>query len=158
MSTLFDTEDDIFARPPRRITKQGAVTARITCRVCGLPSEVTISNPALLCNSCRIDIEQTKAHVESVLSAVFERWQAAMEAWEKTVAPHADRWLKIEEARLSDPPLLFLQRWTKTKRMGGEFAGVLTARELLDELSDELNQKRTWAAYALQEIDAYEQA
>jgi hypothetical protein len=135
---------------------EGYHTARITCRVCGLPATVPVSAPALLCNPCRSDSAMTRLHVETILATCETRWQAAYEAWEVAVAPHTERWLKIEEARLATEPEVFLVRWNKTKALGGDFAALLVQREAFDELSDELNGRREWAAKALEEIDAYE--
>jgi hypothetical protein len=158
MQTTFDIEDDLFSRPPRTARRQLMPTARITCRVCGLRSEVTLDNAALLCQPCRVDPVHTRLHVEQTLAAVERRWEQAVEAFDiRAEQPEvAEKWATIEAARLSAAPALFLEAWRRRKAAGGPLGELLAAKEALDELSDEVQRQRAWATSALGELDAYE--
>lgn len=151
-----DDPDDLF--PDRPAQLELLPTARITCRVCGMRSEVTVDNSALLCGPCRVDTEATRSHVESTLVAAERHWQETWEAFDvQAQQPEvAEAWAKIEEARLSADPALFAEAWRRRKAAGGPLADLLRAREALDDLGDELTRRRTWAAAALEEIKVYE--
>lgn len=157
MMAMFD-DDDLFSRPPRTARKPLLTPiVRITCRVCGLRSEVTIDNEALLCQPCRVDPIATRLHVEQTLAAVESRWRAAVEAFD-IQAESVPAWKQVEAARLDAPPALFAEAWRRRKAQGGPLAELLAAKEALDALSDEVQRQRAWAASALGEIDAYETA
>ena len=156
MTTPLDIEEDIFARPPRRVAKNGTFTARITCRVCGLPATVDINNAGLLCAPCRADLEMTKAHIASVMQASEARWKAAVETFEELAAQEG-RWEQIARARHTAEPALFAEAWRRRKAEGGTLAALLLASEALDAISEELTTRRAWAFSALEEIDAAEQ-
>lgn len=152
---MFD-DDDLFSRPPRTARKPPLMpVVRITCRVCGMRSEVTIDNEALLCQPCRVDPIATRLHVEQTLATVERRWQTAVEAFD-IQAEGVPQWTTIEAARLTAAPELFAEAWCRRKAAGGALADLLTAKEALDELSDEVQRQREWATAALCEIEIYE--
>lgn len=130
----------------------------ITCRVCELRGQVPLDNEALLCQPCRVDLLQTRVHVEGVLASVEARWRAAIEAWEALydgAAPEIQqKWDRVQELRLTADPVAFARAWSKRKAEGGAFGALLEARERLDELSEELTARRAWADAALREIEA----
>lgn len=152
--TYLEEENDLFSRPPRTARHQLMPTARITCRVCGLPSEVPIDNPVLLCAPCRVDIEQTRGFVEETLRLVEERWQATWETFDEQSAS-VPQWGAIEQARLNADPMLFAEAWRRRKAEGGALGKLLEAREALDLVSDELQRRRAWAESAMREIEAW---
>ena len=152
---MIDVEEDLFERPPRTTKLKMLDTATITCRVCGMRAKVTIDNAALLCGPCRIDIVATRQHVESTLAAAESRWQASIEAFD-VQAESVPEWPKVEAARLDADPKLFAEAWRRRKAEGGALGALLVAKEQLDDLSDEMQRRRAWAASALTEIDAYE--
>lgn len=152
---MFDDDDDLFSRPPRTTRLQLIPVARITCRVCNMRAEVTIDNEALLCQPCRVDTVQTRLHVEQTLASIERRWQQAVEAFDIR-AEAVPEWRRVEAARLDADPALFAEAWRRRKAAGGPLAELLTAKEALDELSDEVQRQRGWAASAFGELDAYE--
>jgi hypothetical protein len=153
-TTFIEEEDDLFSRPPRTARHPLMPTARITCRVCGLRSEVTVDNAALLCQPCRVDPEMTRGHVAETLAAVERRWRASVEAFDAQAAG-VPQWETIEAARLSAEPALFSEAWRRRKAAGGLLGELLAAKEALDDLSDELQRLRAWAWGAFAELDAY---
>lgn len=151
---LFE-QPDLFDEPPRTARQPLMPTARITCRVCGLGSIVTLDNVALLCGPCRTDTALTRAHVETTLATAERRWEAAVEAFD-VQAETVPEWAKIEAARLTADPALFAEAWRRRKAAGGPLGDLLRAKEALDALSDEMTRRREWARAALEEIDVYE--
>lgn len=157
MMAMFD-DDDLFSRPPRTARKPPLMpVVRITCRVCGLRSEVTIDNEALLCQPCRVDPVATRLHVEQTLATIERRWQEEVERFD-IQAEAVPEWRKIEAARLTAEPALFAEAWRRRRASGGLLGELLAARDALDTLSDEVQRLRAWAAAALGELDAYETA
>lgn len=155
-NVILDTEvDDLFA--PRQAQAELMPTSIITCRVCGMRAKVTIDNVALLCGPCRVDIVATRSHVESTLAAAETRWQAHVEAFDvQAERPSvAAKWAQIQAARLDADPKLFAEAWRRRKAEGGALGALLQAKDDLDELSDEIQRRRAWAAAALEEIDVY---
>lgn len=152
---MIEIEEDLFDRPPRTTKLKMLDSATITCRVCGMRAKVTIDNVALLCGPCRIDIVATRAHVETTLATAERRWQAAVEAFD-VQAEGVPEWRKVEAARLDADPKLYAEAWRRRKAAGGPLGALLVAKEALDDLSDEIQRRRAWAASALTEIDAYE--
>jgi hypothetical protein len=145
-----------FQVKEERAAREERPTARITCRVCGLPATVDANNSGLLCGPCRVDTIATRLHVESVMEASEARWRTAYETFEAQ-AGGEPRWGQIAAARHTAEPSLFAEAWRRRKAEGGSLGVLLSASEALDALSDELTRRREWAALALEEIDAAEQ-
>lgn len=94
-----DTDDDIFARPPRALARQQATAQQqITCRVCDQLAKVPLDHDALICAGCRADVAASRSLVNAWLAAVDAQEQAAYDAWSRIASQHADFWAKIVSA------------------------------------------------------------
>lgn len=136
----------------------------ITCRVCGLRSKVSLDNPALLCQPCRVDPIQTEAHVLHLRDTLRERFERESEQWDAALAsvgPAAyARWgdvvdalARVESGEVSQAA--FDATWKRAKAAGGEFAGLLVARERFEQEAASINEGLERCQVSLGEIAAY---
>lgn len=150
--TALERENDALTWAELR--EQGYHTARITCRVCGLPSTVTALHVALLCQPCLVDLLATRQHVEYCLSSVEQRWNASITAFDHRIEisdPETrERWEMVGRARGTP---LFAQAWQARRGEETSFGELLRAYEDVERLSDELER---WRA-ALLEVEIAEE-
>ena len=135
----------------------------ITCRVCGLRSKVSVSQPALLCNPCMTDLELTRAHVQHLRGTFIMRLRSAVEIWDLAVtdapADVRERWAKVEAARLSvidgtTTSHAYDAAWLRARAVGGAFAALLLAWEERERIAEECSAGLERCAVAERELEA----
>lgn len=157
---LFE-DDDLFARPPRRIAQQHAQEARITCRVCEAKVTVALDWPALLCPECMRDLDATRDRVASWLDATLAQLDNNQAQWDADVAasPAADRWPAIQGALIAVAEKRATQAqldatWAKRKAEGGALARLLDMYEIYAQECDRLAEQLDKHHKAQAEINA----
>jgi hypothetical protein len=148
---MFD-DDDLFARPPRRIAPQ----AHITCRVCGKPATVPTDHPALLCPLCLEDVDKTGAHITEVYAAALVRLQESMTAWDAAgkAAPKTLEAIWAYKARGDFDPQVLASRWAHTIGRGGAGAALCHAWDAMEDEAGRLRETEKWYLKAAVELQA----
>lgn len=154
---LFE-DDDLFARPPRRIAQQHAQEARITCRVCDAKATVALDWPALLCPECLGDLDATRDRVARWLEATLAQFDEAQVAWNERRAGSV-HWPPIQAALIAVAEKRATQAqldatWAKRKAEGGAIAALLSDYEAYAEECDRLAEQLDKHHKAQAEINA----
>ena len=136
MMTSSFLDEDIFARPPRRVAQAALpLGRRITCRVCNAPGAAQ-DDAVLLCDVCRADVAAARTHCQYVLEASTARADAAGQAWLDAQAAADDAVLArlrraeaaIAAGRDTDPA--FLATWQREKAAGTPLGALLATYEV----------------------------
>lgn len=161
-SALFDTDEDMFARPPRRVAATLPLGRRITCRVCNTPGAAQ-DDAVLLCDTCRADVPAARAHCAHVLDACAARADAAGQTWLDAQAAADDdtlvRLRKAEEhiAAGRDTHPKFIERWQREKAAGTRLGGLLEAYEAYTTEMRVIATQRQQATRGLAELAQMEE-
>lgn len=157
----FDDENDLFTRPPRAVARQQAKQAHITCRVCDRPATVPLDHPALLCNECLENLDQTRIHVQKWLASVLAGLDEAKATFDELVmrSPAAARWQAVQAALIGVAEKrveqhVFDATWQKRKAEGGPLAQLLLAYEGYAQECDRLGEELDRLDKAQTEINA----
>lgn len=158
-----DTDDDIFARPPRAVARKLAETTRIKCAVCDKPATIPAAAPGKLCDLCRSDLAATAQHIQDVRSVVYERLRDAQARFDADYA-HAD---EMDQLRF-DNVTITLQRvksgevskaaydknYAAALEKGDGLSTILRSLEAMQNVASEALGQVTWAKAALVEVRA----
>lgn len=163
MMTSSFLDEDIFARPPRRVAQAALpLGRRITCRVCNAPGAAQ-DDAVLLCDVCRADAAAAHAHCQYVLEACTARADAAGQAWLDAQAAADDAALVrlrkaeavIAAGRDTDPK--FLATWQREKAAGTPLGALLVAYEVYTTEMRLTATQRQQAARGLAELEQMEE-
>jgi hypothetical protein len=152
-------EDDLFATSRPRI--ELPILHPITCAVCGLTSKIAIGAPGDVCGPCRVDLLQTRQHVETTLETARSRLHVLIETFEAVVALSRDkdqtRWKAVIAARVkvqagTISAASFRSRWAEALAVGDGLSRILAAHEAYERGCQEVEQVETWAARAGEEL------
>lgn len=119
MFTQTEIDDDLFARPPRRVAPSWVAGRSITCRVHHLPAP---SNPrgVLLCQDCLADLDAAAQHIAELRETTSEAWADYLISLD---AATFEWWEKMQ--RLD--PLTFAGKCALALEKGGRGASVVAA-------------------------------
>lgn len=114
-----EIDDDIFARPPRRVAPAWVAGRSITCRVHLLPSPANAQG-LLLCQDCLDNLDSAAAHIEELRETTIDGWLTWLASQDDATIAW---WQKMEAL---DPPM-FKSKCMLALEKGGRGAAVVQA-------------------------------
>jgi hypothetical protein len=153
-------DDDIFATP-RQPRIELPIRHAITCAVCGLTSKLPIGAPGDICGPCRVDLLQTRQHVETTLETARSRLHVVISNFEAAVARESEkdhaRWEAVIAAQVKVQAGIingasFRARWAEALAAGDGLSRILAAHEAHERGCQEVERAERWAARAMEEL------
>jgi hypothetical protein len=114
-----DIDDDLFARPPRRVQPSWVANTRITCRVHLLPAPAN-DRGVLLCGDCLSDLAGASEHVRFLRETTIDGWLAWLASQDDAVIAWWRKMEALDETAFAGKCALALER-------GGRGAAVVQA-------------------------------
>lgn len=125
MFTQTEIDDDLFARPPRRVAPAWVAGRSITCRVHLLPCPAN-ERSVLLCPDCLDNLDAAAQHIAELRETTIDAWLTWLASQDDATL---DWWRKMEALE----PATFKSKCMLAIEKGGRGASVVQAWRAKEE-------------------------